>query len=57
MSKMSLCDKCARFNKCFPGKAMPEEFVKWSAQSATPCPKYKELTVKSMFMPKRKERK
>lgn len=57
MSKMSLCDKCARFNKCFPGKAMPEEFVKWSAQSATPCPKYKELTVEAMFMPKRKEHK
>ena len=45
--EMKLCDKCAKFNKCFPKGYMPSE------EEKTECPSYRELTVEAMFMPKK----
>ena len=47
--KMKLCDKCAKFNKCFPKGYMPSE-----EEKKTECSSYRELTIEAMFMPKRK---
>lgn len=48
--EMKLCDKCSKFNKCFPKGYMPSE-----KEKKAECLSYRELTVKAMFMPKRKE--
>ena len=52
---MHLCDKCVKFNKCFPKGTMPTE-EKRTEVELYGCKDYRELTVESMFKPKRKER-
>lgn len=46
---MHLCDKCAKFNKCYPKGSWPSG-DKRKAIERNGCKYYKELTVKSMFM-------
>lgn len=46
--EMKLCDKCSKFNKCFPKGYIPSK-----KEKKTECPSYQELTVEAMFMPKR----
>lgn len=53
---MHLCDKCVKFNKCFPKGTMPTEEKRVEVELSG-CKDYRELTVEAMFMPKRKERK
>lgn len=52
---MHLCDKCKKFNKCFPKGTMPT-MEKRAEVELSGCKDYRELTVESMFKPKRKER-
>ena len=52
---MHLCDKCKKFNKCFPKGTMTTE-EKRAEEELSGCKDYRELTVESMFKPKRKER-
>ena len=51
---MHLCDKCKKFNKCFPNNTWPTKEQREVELSG--CKDYRELTVESMFKPKRKER-
>ena len=51
---MHLCDKCVKFNKCYPNNTWPTKAQREEVNSKG-CKDYRELTVKSMFMPKRKE--
>lgn len=52
---MYLCDKCVKFNKCFPNNTWPTK-EKRAEVELSGCKDYRELTVESMFKPKRKER-
>lgn len=52
---MHLCDKCKKFNKCFPNNTWPTA-EKQAEVELSGCKDYRELTVESMFKPKRKER-
>ena len=52
---MHLCDKCKKFNKCFPKGTMPTK-EKGAEVERSGGKDYRELTVESMFKPKRKER-
>ena len=52
---MHLCDKCKKFNKCFPNNTWPTK-EKRAEVELSGCKDYRELTVESMFKPKRKER-
>lgn len=51
---MHLCDKCAKFNKCYPKGSWPSG-GKRRAIERNGCKDYKELTVEQMF--NREERK
>lgn len=50
---MHLCDKCKKFNKCFPKGTMPTEEKRAEVESLG-CKDYRELSVESMFKPHRK---
>lgn len=52
---MHLCDKCARFNKCYKRGTWPTPEQR-EAVTLAGCKKYKELTIKSMFMHEKGER-
>ena len=46
---MHLCDKCARFNKCYKKGSWPTA-DQHEAVELVGCKDFKELTVKAMFM-------
>lgn len=53
---MHLCDTCRKFNKCYPNNTWPTE-EKREEVASKGCKNYKELSVESMFKPRRKEAK
>lgn len=53
---MHLCDTCKKFNKCYPNNTWPTE-EKRAEVASKGCKDYKELSVESMFKPRRKEAK
>lgn len=53
---MHICDKCKKYNKCYPMNIRPEVEEQQRAEvELGGCPTYKELTIEEMFAPKRKK--
>ena len=51
---MNLCDKCKKFNTCYPNGTWPTKEQRKAVQQKG-CKNYKELSVESMFKPRRKD--
>lgn len=51
---MHLCDTCKKFNKCYPNNTWPTKEKRVEVASKG-CKDYKELSIESMFKPRRKE--
>lgn len=48
-TKMHICDKCNKFNKCYKGMSKTAEAHKKDSVLIDGCPDFKELTIEQMF--------
>lgn len=45
---MHICDKCRKYNQCYPKNGVANEFKRADIELGG-CPNYRELTLKEMF--------